>query len=155
MPFCQITGALDRYARARKLCYAGADFRGDSDEQADLVHSSAGAIFDAFSCRFRPSADREQTHSISPQTRDSLRQGEESMKRARLRSGFVCTMLLCCCLGGRAQGAAKNAITFDDLIRMHRISEAQVSPDGKWVAYTVATPDMQANRNASNLWTVR
>src|SRR6266481_3480183 len=129
-------------------------FGGDSDEQAGLVHSSVAAIFVAFSCGFRPSTDGEQTHSISPQTRDSLRQGEESMKRARLRSGFVCTMLLCCCLGGRAQDAAKHAITFDDLIRMHRISEAQVSPDGKWVAYTVATPDMEANRNASNLWIV-
>src|SRR5258708_12209183 len=125
-------------------------FGGDSDEQAGLVHSSVAAIFVAFSCGFRPSADGEQTHSISPQTRDSLRQGEESMKRARLRSGFVCTMLLCCCLGGRAQEAAKHAITFDDLIRMHRVSEAQVSPDGKCVPYTVAPPATQANPNPTN-----
>ena len=76
------------------------------------------------------------------------------MKRARLRSGFVCAMLFCWCLGGRAQEGAKHPITFDDLIHMHRVSEAQVSPDGKWVAYTVATPDMEANRNASNLWMV-
>jgi len=76
------------------------------------------------------------------------------MRRARLRRGFVCALLLCWCAGGRAQEAAKHAITFDDLIRMHRISDAQVSPDGKWVAYTVATPDMEANRNASNLWMV-
>jgi dipeptidyl aminopeptidase/acylaminoacyl peptidase len=74
------------------------------------------------------------------------------MKRVRLRSSFACALLLCWCAGGRAQEATKHAITFDDLIRMHRISEAQVSPDGKWVAYTVATPDMEANRNASNLW---
>jgi dipeptidyl aminopeptidase/acylaminoacyl peptidase len=76
------------------------------------------------------------------------------MRRARLKSGSVCALLLCWCVGGRAQEVAKHAITFDDLIRMHRISEAQVSPDGKWVAYTVATPDMEANRNASNLWMV-
>jgi dipeptidyl aminopeptidase/acylaminoacyl peptidase len=76
------------------------------------------------------------------------------MERVRLRSGFVCAVLLCCCLGGRAQEAAKHVISFDDLIRMHRVSETQVSPDGKWVAYTVATPDMEANRNASNLWMV-
>jgi dipeptidyl aminopeptidase/acylaminoacyl peptidase len=76
------------------------------------------------------------------------------MKRISLRSGVVSAMLLCCCLAGGAQDAAKHAITFDDLIRMHRVSEAQVSPDGKWVAYTVATPDMEANRNASNLWMV-
>jgi len=76
------------------------------------------------------------------------------MRRARPRSGFVCAMLLCWCLGGRAQEGAKHPITFDDLIRMHRVSEAQVSPDGKWAAYTVTTPDMEANRNAGNLWMV-
>src|SRR2546422_357534 len=52
------------------------------------------------------------------------------------------------------QTAAKRAITFDDLISLHRISEVQVSPDGKWAAYRVATPDLQANRLASNLWIV-
>jgi len=49
---------------------------------------------------------------------------------------------------------AKHPITFDDMIKLHRIAEPQVSPDGKWVAYTVATPDMEANRNASNIWMV-
>lgn len=53
---------------------------------------------------------------------------------------------------GYAQEAAKHPITFDDLIRMQRVSEPRISPDGKWVAYTVATPDMEANRNASNIW---
>src|SRR5438128_449636 len=51
-----------------------------------------------------------------------------------------------------AQETAKHPITFDDLIAMHRIAEAELSPDGKWVAYTAATPDMEANRNATNLW---
>src|SRR5437660_5395272 len=45
-------------------------------------------------------------------------------------------------------------ITFDDMIKMHRIAEPQVSPDGKWVAYTVSTPDMDANRGISNIWVV-
>ncbi|HYK40426.1 MAG TPA: S9 family peptidase [Candidatus Eremiobacteraceae bacterium] len=47
---------------------------------------------------------------------------------------------------------AKHAITFDDLIKLQRVSEPALSPDGKWVAYTVAVPDMEANRNASNIW---
>ena len=51
-----------------------------------------------------------------------------------------------------AQDTAKHPISFDDLARMHRISGPQISPDGQWVAYAVATPDMEANRNASNLW---
>src|SRR5258708_17241894 len=52
----------------------------------------------------------------------------------------------------KSQEAAKHALTFDDLIAMHRLAEAALSPDGKWVVYTVATPDMEANRNATNLW---
>ena len=54
----------------------------------------------------------------------------------------------------RAQEAAKHPIGFDDLIAMHRVAEAELSPDGKWAVYTVATPDMEANRNATNLWMV-
>jgi dipeptidyl aminopeptidase/acylaminoacyl peptidase len=54
--------------------------------------------------------------------------------------------------GANLRAQEKHAITFDDMIAMHRIAEAELSPDGKWVAYTVATPDMDANRNATNLW---
>jgi hypothetical protein len=53
---------------------------------------------------------------------------------------------------GSTGQTAKHPITFDDLIAMRRIAEAELSPDGKWVAYTAATPDMEANRNATNLW---
>jgi dipeptidyl aminopeptidase/acylaminoacyl peptidase len=48
----------------------------------------------------------------------------------------------------------KRPITFDDLISMQRVSDPHISPDGKWVVFTVATPDKEANRNASNIWLV-
>ena len=51
-----------------------------------------------------------------------------------------------------AQQAATRPITFDDLIAMHRIGEAALSPDGNWVAYVVTTPDMDANANQTDLW---
>lgn len=53
-----------------------------------------------------------------------------------------------------AQTRDKHPITFDDLIKLHRISGATVSHDGKWVAYAVSTPDMEANRNVSNIWII-
>ncbi len=74
------------------------------------------------------------------------------MKRASMRCSFFIAMLFVGVSGVSAQDAGKHAITFDDLIHMHRVGEAQVSPDGKWVAYTLATPDLEANRNASNIW---
>src|SRR5437879_13358709 len=76
------------------------------------------------------------------------------MKRIFLRCGLVGALLLGGGLGIAGQQAAKHAIAFDDLIKLHRIAERQVSPDGKCVAYTVATPDMEANRNASSIWMV-
>ncbi|MGB7284145.1 MAG: hypothetical protein WBE13_17910 [Candidatus Acidiferrum sp.] len=76
------------------------------------------------------------------------------MKWASVRVSFFVAMLLAGLPGARAQEAAKHAITFNNLIEMHRVGEAQVSPDGKWVAYTVTTPDLDANRNANNIWIV-
>jgi len=70
--------------------------------------------------------------------------------------GAICfaTLSLGFCAAAEAQETAKHAITFADMMKMHRVAEPTVSPDGKWVAYTVATPDMDANRNASNIWLV-
>jgi dipeptidyl aminopeptidase/acylaminoacyl peptidase len=54
----------------------------------------------------------------------------------------------------QAQAPAKHPITFDDMVKMHRISDSQISRDGKWVAYTVSTPDMELNRGVSNIWII-
>lgn len=49
----------------------------------------------------------------------------------------------------------KRGITFDDLIKMQRVSQPAISPDGKTVAYTVATPNQETNRSESNIWITR
>jgi dipeptidyl aminopeptidase/acylaminoacyl peptidase len=53
-----------------------------------------------------------------------------------------------------AQTTKKRAITFQDLISMHRLSEPQISPDGKWIAYTVATPNLETNHTSRDIWIV-
>lgn len=75
------------------------------------------------------------------------------MKKLWIRCGllFVAVALALSC---RAQTTAKHPMTFDDLIKLHRISGAAISKDGKWIAYAMATPDMEANRNVSNVWIV-
>jgi dipeptidyl aminopeptidase/acylaminoacyl peptidase len=65
----------------------------------------------------------------------------------------MCSGLLIFCAAAFAQ-TPKRAITFDDLISMHRVGDPQLSPDGKWIAYTVATPDKEENRNVSDIWIV-
>jgi dipeptidyl aminopeptidase/acylaminoacyl peptidase len=76
------------------------------------------------------------------------------MKGLFLRSALASALTLACGFARTAQEAAKHPITFEDMIKMHRISEPQISPDGKWVAYTVATPDLDANRNVTDIWMV-
>jgi dipeptidyl aminopeptidase/acylaminoacyl peptidase len=64
--------------------------------------------------------------------------------------GFVVGVIA---LGCAAQ-TRKRAIQFDDMIAMHRVSDPQISPDGKWIAYVVSTPDVEANHSVSNIWIV-
>jgi dipeptidyl aminopeptidase/acylaminoacyl peptidase len=46
----------------------------------------------------------------------------------------------------------KRAITFDSYIALKAVGDPQLSPDGRWVAYTVATPSLQDNRNVGRIW---
>ncbi len=48
----------------------------------------------------------------------------------------------------------KRPITLDDLARMRNVSDPQVSPEGKWVAYTVGTVDSEKDRRDNDLWMV-
>lgn len=48
--------------------------------------------------------------------------------------------------------AAGKPITFDDFIRIKRLNRLAVSPDGKWLAYEVGTPDLDANRIGTQVW---
>jgi dipeptidyl aminopeptidase/acylaminoacyl peptidase len=66
----------------------------------------------------------------------------------------VAVFVLCGSAGVQSQETGKRTVTFDDMIKLHRVGSPQISPDGKWVTYAVATPDMDANRNASNIWVV-
>src|SRR5437588_2909943 len=69
-----------------------------------------------------------------------------------LRTWFLFALLMAALVPGYAQ--QKRALTFNDLISVQRISEPAISPDGLWVAYTVAKPDLAANRLLRNIWIV-
>jgi dipeptidyl aminopeptidase/acylaminoacyl peptidase len=47
----------------------------------------------------------------------------------------------------------KRPITFDDLISIKRVADAQISPDGKQVAYVVNAIDKNLNRGKRSIWT--
>jgi dipeptidyl aminopeptidase/acylaminoacyl peptidase len=75
------------------------------------------------------------------------------MNKLWVRIGlFLASLFVVCSL--HAQSPAKHPMSFDDLIKLHRVSGATISHDGKWVAYAVSTPDLEANRGVSNIWMV-
>ena len=43
-------------------------------------------------------------------------------------------------------------MTFDDMMAMKRLGETAVSPDGKWLAYSVTTVDLEKNSKTAELW---
>jgi len=53
-----------------------------------------------------------------------------------------------------AQTSAKRPIAIDDIYRMEKVGNPQVSPDGKWVAYTVTAIDKDADKRRTALWMV-
>jgi len=46
-------------------------------------------------------------------------------------------------------------MTFEDVLTLKVVSDPQVSPDGRWIAYVVATPDTSDNAVTSAIWLVR
>ena len=51
-----------------------------------------------------------------------------------------------------ADAATAKGLTADDLVRLARVSDPQVSPDGRRVAYTLRETDLEANRGRTDLW---
>ena len=49
-------------------------------------------------------------------------------------------------------GATRKAFTPDDLVRLYRLSDPEVSPDGRYVAYTLRETDIDANRGRTDIW---
>lgn len=48
----------------------------------------------------------------------------------------------------------KRPITVDDYFSIKRVSNPELSPDGKWVAYTVSTSDLKEDKSETRIWMV-
>src|SRR6202167_1971727 len=49
---------------------------------------------------------------------------------------------------------AKHPFTFDDMMKLKRVGEPEVSPDGKWVIFSVLDVDLEANTKTPHIWIV-
>jgi dipeptidyl aminopeptidase/acylaminoacyl peptidase len=69
-----------------------------------------------------------------------------------LRTFVALALLVVCLAPAVAPAAEKRAMTLDDLFAFKRVSDPQISPDGKLVAYVVTTVDLPGNKTSSAIW---
>jgi dipeptidyl aminopeptidase/acylaminoacyl peptidase len=50
------------------------------------------------------------------------------------------------------EGQAKHPFTFEDMMKLKRVGDPQVSPDGKWVIFSVVDVDLDANTKTPHIW---
>ncbi|HKH99110.1 MAG TPA: S9 family peptidase [Candidatus Sulfotelmatobacter sp.] len=53
-----------------------------------------------------------------------------------------------------ALAQAKHPFTFEDMMKLKRVGDPQVSPDGKWVIFSVVDVDLDANTKTPHIWIV-
>ncbi len=51
-----------------------------------------------------------------------------------------------------AEPIEQHPFSVHDMLAMDRLGDPQVSPDGKWVAYQVSTPDVDVNKSMTDIW---
>ena len=51
-----------------------------------------------------------------------------------------------------ATAQSRRAVTVDDYFTIKRVSDPRVSPDGRWVAYTVSTSNLADDKSETRIW---
>ncbi len=64
---------------------------------------------------------------------------------------IILTLLFFCAAQLNAQNTKKN-LEIDDILKMKTVGEVQISPDGKWVAYTVSENDMKKDKSLKRIY---
>ena len=77
---------------------------------------------------------------------------------AIFRHASAAALLLSCLLVSSlplAAQAQRRPMRFEDLMKMRRLGGIDVSPDGRWVLFTVTDVDLERNTRTPHLWLMR
>src|SRR5712671_6847745 len=66
----------------------------------------------------------------------------------------LCLFLLALGFTAPAVSHAKHPFTFEDMMKLKRVGEPEISPDGKWVIFSVVDVDLEANTKTPHIWIV-
>lgn len=67
---------------------------------------------------------------------------------------YLTTFLLISTFYGATAQDAKRVTTIDDFFKLRTVRDPQISPDGKWVAYTVATKDLKKDESETRIYMI-
>ncbi len=74
------------------------------------------------------------------------------MKRL-FKSLCALAVVMCACSLARAQQPSAR-FTVQEMLKIQRVADPQLSPDGRWVAYQITVPDVAANRNRTQIYLI-
>jgi dipeptidyl aminopeptidase/acylaminoacyl peptidase len=63
-------------------------------------------------------------------------------------------LILVACAAAALAQTAPRPLKLDDLTRFRNVNDPQCAPDGKWVAYVVATIDAKEDKSSSHIWMI-
>jgi dipeptidyl aminopeptidase/acylaminoacyl peptidase len=66
----------------------------------------------------------------------------------------VAIILLVCLCTVTVFAQGKRPFTFEDMMKLKRVGDPEVSPDGKWVLFAAADVDLAANTRTPHVWVV-
>jgi len=71
------------------------------------------------------------------------------------RNSLFCALLLASAFPSGTVAAAPGApFTVDDLVRLKRLSDPQLSPDGRYLVFVLRETDMDANKGRTDIWLI-
>ncbi|MBN2244359.1 MAG: PD40 domain-containing protein, partial [Candidatus Aminicenantes bacterium] len=73
------------------------------------------------------------------------------MKKIIYTFAFILCLIM---LQPQLSAGETHSFSIHDMLAMDRISDPQVSPDGKWIVFNLRTTDLEANRGRTDLWLV-
>jgi dipeptidyl aminopeptidase/acylaminoacyl peptidase len=88
---------------------------------------------------------------------DEPSQGENTMNRSILKITIGIAILVAAGAGGAenpTEPETPRNLTVDDFFNIRGVDDPQISPDGRWVTYTVTTSDLKKDKLTTRVWMV-
>ncbi|HEU4934023.1 MAG TPA: hypothetical protein VFT48_18185, partial [Pyrinomonadaceae bacterium] len=72
----------------------------------------------------------------------------------RRRLSFLSLLLVLALANSFVAQTARRPLKLDDMTRFRNVSDPQISPDGKFVAYVVSSTDAKEDKSNTHVWMV-